>query len=1241
MRGIRRLCAALALGLLAAASGAADRWSQLSTPLFEHVRAEHGPPNLATALAQDGDGFLWVGAFGGLARWDGYRLRVYGPDAGQAGFLPDPIVQALHTDSAGRLWVGTNAHGLLRYDRIHDSFVAVAPAPQGLAHVSVLALTDDGAGGLWVGTDAGADRIDASGKVIERLPGTALPDPHVRALQHQGEGTLWLGTSAGLVRHGRDGDRIIAMPGLADQPEIDALCLDNGGRLWIGTRGHGAYVLELASGTVKAVDETDTVHALASESVYAVAEARPGEVWLGTYGQGIVAVNAGDGSTRRLRHDPSVANSLVNDSVWAILRDRSGLVWAATGRGLSRTDPQQEGVLTIAGGSSRHPDGLGDANVHAVLATPDGRIWLGTGESGIEVFDPQGQRVAAQRPDPAHPQTALPADRVLALAGDERDVWSAGPRGLYRSGDGGKSISRVVIAGQDPALRINTLALDTNRLWVGTRDAGLWALARDGSTQVRILGLPDERIATLYGEAGRMLWIGTRNGLARLDRNTMQVETISADARDPQALGSNYVNALLLDQHARLWAGAIGGGISIMTGRDANGRPRFRHLGLADGLPSNNIMRLLEDRTGRVWASTDNGVAVVDPDNWSVHALRRADGVGVNNMWTGAGAATPAGELLFGGSGGLAVIRPGHVARWAYRPEVVITEVQVGGKRVAPGFAASAILSVAPEANSLTVEFAALDLSAPEHNRYAYRLDGFDQDWIETDATRRLATYTNLPPGRYRLRLRGSNRDGVWSEKEGALALEVLPAWHQSWWARLLAVAALLLAVSLLLRLRTSRLRRRQAELEAEVGQRTDELRSQATALVAANSELTLAAETLRQLDDVGRDIAANLDALTLFDALRRHAATLLDAHCIAIYRVDNAGNALDMVYGRTGEAALEAAHVAIDDLHDHAAKAARDREDVEAPLDVLHGGPGTGRFAPLIAANRLLGVMAICSPIDAASGERERLIFRTLSAYGAIAMANADARAELVRKEKLASLGSLVAGMAHEVNTPLGIIISSISGAGQAIGRLREAALSGKVNKAMLETTTGDAAEFVDLGLRNANRVASMVDSFKSAVAHRESERSDVIDLATYLPQVAALVRGDLEAGGHAIVFDVAPGLTVTTVADALTEALTRVLANVLDHAFHGRRGGTVTISARPAQGSAVDISVADDGHGIAPDHLPRVFDPFFTTQSGQFGHAGLGLNVAFNHVSQRLRGRISIDSQPGSGTRVTIRVG
>jgi signal transduction histidine kinase len=282
-------------------------------------------------------------------------------------------------------------------------------------------------------------------------------------------------------------------------------------------------------------------------------------------------------------------------------------------------------------------------------------------------------------------------------------------------------------------------------------------------------------------------------------------------------------------------------------------------------------------------------------------------------------------------------------------------------------------------------------------------------------------------------------------------------------------------------------------------------------------------------------------------------------------------------------------------------------------------------------------------------------MIFRTLCAYAAIAISNSlahndlastyqnlkETQAKLVQSEKMASLGNLVAGIAHEINTPLGTALVAISGTGNTLKELKAAVDDNRLSKSILDTSTTEAIEYNDLALRTASRAADLVALFKTVAAQGDNDELIEVDLADYLPEVETLLREPLALRGCQLEINVPTGLRLTIVPDALIEAITCVFANVFDHAFANGRIGLVRLSAwanHNGHDDEVIIEVEDNGHGIAPEHLPKVFDPFFTTQSGTGGHVGLGLYVAFNHITQRLKSDIRITSTMGEGTTVTI---
>jgi diguanylate cyclase (GGDEF)-like protein len=815
-------------------------WRMAADTVFRPAVPDGAAPGvlLPLAMAEDGTGFLWEGGEGGLGRWDGYSFRLYTDDATEPDGLADHHVQSLHADRQRRLWVGTVNGGLARYDQVADHFVPVvldAASSVGC----VWSMDDDGAGGLWVGTTKGLFHLDAAGRVVARLrhdargvPGRpGLPADKVESVLLDRQGVLWVGGPAGLAR-GVDGNTHfagVALPVPAGGPaDVAHMLEDSEGRLWISSRQEGAYVIDLWRGPALLVAETTAAPGDAVAPEILAMEAIGPEVWLGISGHGIVAVDRQSRRVRHIRHDPFVPGSLPKDTVSTLYRDRSGLLWAGTVVGLTRYDSSNAGILTLLGDPGRR-SGLRLNDASAVMARPDGALWVGSEDNGVQLLRPSG------RSSPG----ALPLPRVLAIApapapspAQAAPAYLGTRAGLYLADPDGRAAVRIDVPSRNPRAQINALLALDDTLWLGGAEDGLWQLRPrpDGTLEtLRHIAAPDltnDTLNVIAAVPGGRLAIGTDHGFNLLDPATGAVERMLPDPANPAGLKPGAVMCVATDRLGRLWIGTDSTGIAVMMGRDGAGRPRFRYIGRAEGLPDLDVSKLLVDATGLIWASTDRGLAQIDPERFAALPLQSPQGVVVTSYWSNSGDITPRGELVFGGAGGLTILQPAEVAQWHYRPPVVVTGIRVGGVARDPGDAADGGLLVVPtDANSLAVEFSALDFSAPELNRYAYLLEGFDRSWVNTDAGHRMAAYTNLPPGDYVLRLRGSNRDGTWSEAEG-LRIRVDPAWYQTRWFRVGQAIVALLAVGALVRWRTMILRQRQRELERQVAERTAELRA-------------------------------------------------------------------------------------------------------------------------------------------------------------------------------------------------------------------------------------------------------------------------------------------------------------------------------------------------------------------------------------------------------------------------------
>jgi ligand-binding sensor domain-containing protein len=329
-----------------------------------------------------------------------------------------------------------------------------------------------------------------------------------------------------------------------------------------------------------------------------------------------------------------VPNSLVHDDVWALLRDDAGSIWVGSTGGLSYR-LFDSGVVSTVLGATLRPQSPSGSDIAAILPSRDGSIWLGFLTGGADRIDPVLGRVETLVPDHGQPETALPQDALFALAEDaDGRSYFATRRGLYVRDDHTSPLRLVQIPGRDRHTSVTALSFEKGVLWIGGEDDGVWGLVpgRGKDAGTLVLGpadnihLPDPGIQVMRRGAGDDLWVGTRNGLNLINLSGRTLEHVAAAPRDPMGLPGRFVSCLLFDRQGRLWVGTFGGGLAVMTGRNAQGQPRFRRLGTAEGLPHVNVDSLQMDGAGMIWAGTDDGMALIDPVAVTVRPVRRADG---------------------------------------------------------------------------------------------------------------------------------------------------------------------------------------------------------------------------------------------------------------------------------------------------------------------------------------------------------------------------------------------------------------------------------------------------------------------------------------------------------------------------------------------------------------------------------------------------------------------------------------
>ena len=828
-------CLATALPVAAAdTSTAADDFGFID-PYFQNVGDNDSiPSGVVTSLAQDASGLIWIGTEEGLVRYDGYRFRRFVHNAADAHSLAGGYISSLYVDPDGYLWIGTGSDGLSRYDIAHEHFDNFRHDPADAASLGggmVWAIVAD-AGGIWVANNSGLDYLPKGGKTWRHYrhndaDPTSLADDRVHNLLIDKSGTLWVGTAAGLQRlhANRKGfDTIAEGEHAAQERDIRALFQSADGKIWFGTRKLGAAWIapgETAPHWLP-VDPADPA-ALPHGWVRAINQPSDDEVWIGTYGGGLDIVDAKDGRVKkRLHHDLSVASSIGLDGIGAMLRDRAGQLWLGTwGGGLQRYNPLNRAIRVMRHSPIR-PESLSQAEVDSVFEYDDDTLLIGTDANGIDIVDRKRGVTGGYRPHSGKPGAL--ADAAIFGIGKTADgaMWAGTKQsGAMRLAPGSTKWEEFGVEQGLPAIGVSKVTLTAKgELWVGT-DSGVahWNAAT-------------ERFETFNGADGKQMrahvysleedhegriWAGTDNGLWLREPGSPVMLAIHANGQ-PDGLSSDDIAGLLIDHTGRLWVSTAQGFDRLKSRDGANAR--FEHISAMLGHPG---MALgdgpMEDKAGRIW--TDS--YLIDMPHLRFYNLSKADGLEIGTNWDNSFGKTHDGLLLYGGTLGMAVIDPAKFQPWSYQPPVVPTELKINGLH-APLSTLAQGLTLEPEQRDFSIEFAALDYTAPNKIRYAYRLEGYDRDWIETDAEHRIVSYGNLWPGHYMLSVRGSNRNGDWSPHELTLGITVLPAFWQTGWFVVAALAAAILLVYAIYRLRVAQLHAKAENLRKQVAQRTAEL---------------------------------------------------------------------------------------------------------------------------------------------------------------------------------------------------------------------------------------------------------------------------------------------------------------------------------------------------------------------------------------------------------------------------------
>lgn len=1081
-------------------------------------------------LYQDSKGFIWVGNIEGLQRYDGYAFKNFDqvrgaryftedsrnclwmgsdyylylmdPATGElALYLADPMYTAtgnIIEDKDGIIWCAARV-GLLRLepkehdaDRqknlifnegIEEAFIVTLfkPNPQDdyALENQVNKIFSDSNERLWIGSAGGLLIFDpASG---EFAPVKANHDEGQRTLGQnildileEDEDVIWIRTQQGLTR-------------ISDLPDPFSMDSEINMEIYI-------YPFEY-SGETFMIDHQHNY-------------------WIGVPERGLIRMDIGDdllASFSEVYTGLYELGGIESSNVTSILEDRTGLIWVAHQYPRIRKFRKDNNLfIRLEGLLGKYPRVRYDFN--QVIEDADENIWICTWGTGLFKISQKG---SVSKYDIADPDiTGQQTNNALSLLEvDEGILWISTyyPASIYQLNTRTGTFKRIL---SEPAIHGTPYWMykKGEHVIIGT-ETGVWSYdlisggltdhsAYVGSTE----GLRGNMwVAGKLMENGNLYWCSDSMEIVRFhfDPETVSFERLQLPDSIESSLAGllskdlTGINVMYEDQNGNLWIQIQKESLLIRFNLSSG---EIRTWNERDGVTSNRIAAMTEDSMGNLWYVYDYGLSMLDERTGMLRTFDENDGLPIMNqsryIW-----ADSKGVMYFGGMGSLYRVDPENIYKNDVIPNIVITDFKLFNTRVEVDRTSKGILdrdiSYAEEIklkhsqHDISFTFAALDFNDPAKNRYAYTLEGYQQDWIETGADNRIAAYTNLSPGTYTFRVKGTNNNGIWNEEGASIRIVINPPFWKTAWAYVSYGMAALLLIWGIISWRTKSLTKEKAILEHQVAERTQKIEMQNEELMQQKEELQSTLENLKKTQD------------------------------------------------------------------------------------------------------------------------------------------------QLIESEKMAAVGGLVAGVAHEINTPIGIGITAITNLMEEVEKMALLYDRDEISRSDFRNFLQSTREVASLTQKNLERTAALVQSLKQVSVDQVTEQKRIFALKEYLHDILISLKPKFSGKEITFVIECDEELTLNSYPGVYAQIFTNLLINSVQHGFNGRSKGKVTVKAC-IQNDLLGILYSDDGNGIGSEDLPHIFEPFYTSEKHR--GTGLGLHIVYNLIRQKLQGNIACESEPGQGVLFTL---
>ena len=790
---------------------------------FENISVKEGlSQSVVQCIIQDHIGFMWFGTQDGLNKYDGKKFTVFRNDPSNPLSICNNYIWCFFEDKDRNLWIGTN-NGLSKYEAEKDIFKNYKfdlNDEKFLLNNQIKSICGDDAGNLWLGTfGGGIQKYDKDEDNFHQYKSVendknSLKEDRVNSVISDKCGNILVGTWGGGLNFFDTANQKFITLSLSDDTSlsnrinrINNLSTDRNDNLYISTN-YGLFIRQKGKTDFKHfLNDQDNLNSISDNLVSLVAEDSSGNIWVGTRENGLNLFHPETCEFSCYRKQKDNPSSLSNNSIFSIFEDRSAIVWVGTfGGGVDKFNKHSKKIFHFF--SEHHKENSLSSNlVYNFCEDSAGFLWIGTIDNGLNKFDRKKNTFTHYKLDPNNPDSLSDNNINFIVQGEDDIFWLATNSGLNKfDNTTNKFTTYLPDQNSENSISHDTvycLAMGNNGiLWIGTAGGGLnkFDTKKEKFTHYKndpdnIYSISSNRLTSIFIESDDTIWIGTLDsGIDKFDTKEEKFYHYKNDPGDVKSISGNYILPILKDKSGNLWAGTVGDGLNKL---DRNEKT-FRRYSLKDGLPNDTVLGILEDENGILWISTLNGLAKFNPETEIFKNYDARDGFQSNeyNQWSYL--KLKSGELVFGGINGFNIFHPEDIKDNSFIPPVVISNFLIFNKPVAISEYGSILrkpitmldeIMLTYRESVFSFEFASLDYNIPGKNQYAYKMEGFDKEWVHS-GNRGFATYTNLNPDEYVFRVKGSNSDGVWNEEVTELKIKITPPfWKTLWFKGLSALA--------------------------------------------------------------------------------------------------------------------------------------------------------------------------------------------------------------------------------------------------------------------------------------------------------------------------------------------------------------------------------------------------------------------------------------------------------------------